>query len=340
LFVLKKYLIIKIAAIGDVIMALPMLEKIRQENSNDVYITWVCGSSVYPLLKKFAIDELICLDEKSLLTGNKLEKIWTVLQLWRKIAFRKYDIIAIGHAARQYKILTILTRSKVERSFNHKKRPWPIPTRHHSDEYIRLVSENASKEICSSNRYLQIQSSDVLKKFFIERKECKGKIVFAPGGAKNLLADDDCRRWPIENYVKLAKCLIQAGYTVILSGGKNDIWVNAYFEHVLVDNWIGKTSLEDLLGIYSNSDLLITHDSGPLHLGGLTQIPIIALFGPTNPYEKIPRRENVKFIWNVEKYACCPCYDGKYYAACTDNICLRQIHPDQVFDEIATMLVH
>lgn len=71
---MKKYLIIKIAAIGDVIMAMPMVRKIRQEEPQS-HITWVCGKSVYSLLQKLPIDKLIVVDEKKLLGGSKPEKV-------------------------------------------------------------------------------------------------------------------------------------------------------------------------------------------------------------------------------------------------------------------------
>lgn len=51
---MKKYLIIKLSAIGDVIMAMPMVTKIREEEP-DSHITWICGKTVYPLLNQFQL---------------------------------------------------------------------------------------------------------------------------------------------------------------------------------------------------------------------------------------------------------------------------------------------
>jgi ADP-heptose:LPS heptosyltransferase len=146
----KRYLIVKIVAIGDVIMALPMVEEIRKLDKN-ADITWICGKSVVPILEKFSIDHIIAIDDQKLLTGSKLQKISVVFDVWRKIAGRQYDVVALGHAARRYQILTLLTRKKIYRSFSHiMGRMWPIPGRHHTDEYVRLINPENKKPVKSA----------------------------------------------------------------------------------------------------------------------------------------------------------------------------------------------
>ena len=60
----------------------------------------------------------------------------------------------------------------------------------------------------------------------------------------------------------------------------------------------------------------------------------IALFGPTNPHEKIPRRAGVQYLWHAAALTCCPCYDGKTYQRCSDNICLKSISPECVYRRV------
>ena len=163
-------------------------------------------------------------------------------------------------------------------------------------------------------------------------------IVLSPGGAKNALADDACRRWPVENYVRLARLLERAGYNIVITGGEGDSWVLEYFKDVRIINAVGKTTILQLIALFGKCDCFVTHDSGPLHIAGLTPVKIIALFGPTNPWEKIPRREHVHVLWDAKKYTCCPCYDGKYYEECKDNICLTQIAPESVFEKIISFI--
>lgn len=322
----KRYLIVKIAAIGDVIMALPMVEEIRKLDK-DADITWICGRGVLPILEKFPIDHIIPLDDKKLLTGNKLQKISVVFKVWKEIAGRKYDIVALGHAARRYQILTLFTRKEIFRSFSHVMgKIWPVPGRHHTDEYVRLVNPD-NKYVIPTARFPKVTMSADLKD---ELSSEKMIVALAPGGAKNLLTDDFLRRWPIERYVELAERLINKGCKVVITGGKTDAWVNDYFRGLDVTNLVGKTDLINLIGVFQNVDVIVTHDSGPLHIAGLTETRLIGIFGPTNPSEKIPRRKDVLSILGGKQMSCCPCYDGKYYADCNNNLCIKGISAQEV----------
>ena len=326
----KRYLIVKIAAIGDVIMAIPMVQRIREVDP-DADITWLCGKSVYPILKAFPIDHIICIDEKKLLAGNKFQKIQAVLNAWRQIAFRHYDVIALGHASRRYRLLTFLTKADTFHAFSHiMGEIWPVPGRHHTDEYVRLVRPDI-KEITPSAQFPTVDLPQSILDFFTKDKKI---VVLAPGGAKNILADDDVRRWPVESYAALARLLIADGRQVIVTGAPSDKWVSKYFADIDVADLVGKTNLLQLIGVFQHADVVVTHDSGPLHLAGMTQAFLITLFGPTNPWEKVPQRKNVVTLWQHEKYNCCPCYDGKYYKSCKENVCLSTIESDVVYEII------
>lgn len=338
--VMKRYLIVKIAAIGDVIMSIPMIDAIRRREP-DAHITWICGKSVATILRGYPIEKLIIIDDQKLLGGGLSEKLWEVLKIWKQLKYSSFDFIITAHSDWRYRILSWVCRGKERRSFSRwGERPWPIPGRHHTDEYIRLVT-NQEPQMSTITRWIPWRDQGSEKKnSLIETLSRDGHkvIVLAPGGAKNTLADDACRRWPLSSYVKLAKILIASSFQVVLIGAACDSWVRESFSGIEVHDFIGKTNLEELLGIYSRADAVVLHDSGPLHLAGLTKIPIFALFGPTNPYEKVPLRENVFVFWNVKKYPCVPCYDGKTYACCQDNVCLINITPEQVYREIEEIL--
>jgi heptosyltransferase-2 len=115
-----------------------------------------------------------------------------------------------------------------------------------------------------------------------------------------------------------------------LTGSSSDEWVSKAFQNSGAIDLIGKTSVMDLVALYGQCRLLISHDSGPLHLAALTGTPVLALFGPTNPFEKVSGAEN-QVLWGGETLACRPCYDGRNYADCQDNQCLKSIDIEKVF---------
>jgi len=336
---LQKVLIVKLAAIGDVIMALPMAKQLREKNP-DVEITWMCGKAVVPILREVGtVDEIIPIDDTRLLTGNIFGRLRLLLSIWVKLFGRKYDLAVIGHSDSRYRLLTLTVKAKIIRSFSRTgTRVWPVPGRHHSDEYYRLVTGNDSPQNAPLELpVLSLPLPDKLREKF-QPTSYSSTVAFAPGGAKNVLHEDAIRRWPIKHYVSLAEKLIENDIRVVLTGAPDDAWVRDSFDGLPVIDFIGETNLIELIALYHACDVVVTHDSGPLHLAGLAGIPLVALFGPTNPYEKVPRDKRTEILWGGENLACRPCYDGRAYADCCDNLCLKLIKPETVFETVTAIL--
>ena len=329
-------LIIKLAAIGDVLMSTTMLSAIEEKYPGS-HITWVCGQTVRPILEVYPIDELMSIDEKALLTGSQWDKMSQILSLWKRLAGRHYDLVVLAHSDARYRLLTWGIQGRRVVQFNaignHKI---PVPGRYHGDEYARMILEVDDYAMEAS--YPPALPRDVSGLYPLVKKEGKPIIVLSPGGAKNTMRDDGCRRWPVEHYVSLAKKLLTQGYELVLTGATSDAWVEPYFEGLPLLNLVGQTNLLETLSVFTQADLLITHDSGPLHMAVVSRVPIIALFGPTMPQEKLPQADWIHVLWNPSKLPCCPCYDGKNYAPCDYNQCLEDIGPDTVVDLAKTLV--
>lgn len=311
---MTRVLFIKIGAIGDVVMALSVLDYLKEEN-----LTWVVGKGAFPLLEKLGDKmEVIPIDEEKLLRGSFREKIFSLFKIWRRLGFRSFDLVLTGHRDRRYGWISRWVRARERRSFE------AVPGRYHGDEYVRLLTGNdvgPQKRFCNG--------------FSLENR---GGIILAPGGAKNVLADDAQRRWPVEYYVTLAKALIERGNEVVLTGAASDAWVLPAFEGLGVVNRIGELSLVELLEVYARAEVVVTHDSGPLHLARLVDAPVVALFGPTNPFEKTVQSDKLCVLWGGEHLACRPCYDGKRYASCQRNECMWSLQPEFVLQKVLMYL--
>ncbi len=96
------------------------------------------------------------------------------------------------------------------------------------------------------------------------------------------------KQWTSENWVNVAKYLLSLGITPVFSGGNAPDEL-AYIENLISQlpetaiNLAGKTSLAELTEIIKNAQLFIGVDTGATHLAAATGIPVIALFGATNP---------------------------------------------------------
>ncbi|MCI4624600.1 MAG: glycosyltransferase family 9 protein [Candidatus Magnetoovum sp. WYHC-5] len=334
-----KVLIVKLSAIGDVVMALPMLTAIKRISPKTHTITWLCGKGVAPLLQATdMIDELIVVDEQRLLAGTPCKQCAVLFTVWKKLFSRRFDLIVTGHTDTRYQVLSITARAKQRRSFKRwciGGRANLISGRYHGYEYVRLIDTTvdgpqADKLIWPT---LKVEPSSELKSLL--NNIPNQLICLAPGGASNVLSCVDIRRWPIEHYVELAKRLIEIGMSVVITGANTDSWVCRSFKGLDVINLVGRTSILDLLALYRRADVVVTHDSGPFHIAYLAAKPkVVALFGPTKPSDFVPPLGFVKYLVAHERFSCSPCYDGKTYASCNNNLCMQGISVRRVLAEV------
>ncbi len=152
------------------------------------------------------------------------------------------------------------------------------------------------------------------------------------------------RRWPSERFVELARKIIssQPDVTLIITGSQSEERAAAGIERAIdsprVLTVAGKTSLRDLLVLYSMSDILVTNDSGAGHFSSMTDIHSICLFGPETPALYKPLGKNIHVVWSG--LACSPCVNVFNYrfSPCNDNVCMKSISVAQVFEIVRNLL--
>jgi heptosyltransferase-2 len=159
-----------------------------------------------------------------------------------------------------------------------------------------------------------------------------------PGGTRNVVGEQPLRRWPIENYVAVVRALRSRDWEIVLIGGPDDAWVVPHFHGLQVADYIGKLSLPAVVSACDDCDAVISHDTGPMHLAGVSRACLVAVFGPTDPSVFLPRRAFSVAIWGGQGFACRPCYDGRHFAPCTFNGCMHQVTPELVLRELDRLL--
>ncbi|MBP8980048.1 MAG: glycosyltransferase family 9 protein [Syntrophobacterales bacterium] len=100
----------------------------------------------------------------------------------------------------------------------------------------------------------------------------------------------------------------------------------------------GKTTLRELLVLYSMADVLVTNDSGPGHFASLTPIHSIVMYGPETPalFGAIGGRFDVI----QPRLACSPCVNvfNHRFSPCVNNLCMQSITVEEVYAKVAAAL--
>lgn len=329
-----RYLIVKLSALGDVAMASSLPGAIRARDP-DAQVTWLCGGAAADLVRLFAgVDEVLVVDELSLLRGSVFGRAAALLSAWRQLVGRRYDQVLVAHGDWRFRALALPVRATRVRALSHapSRRMLPVPSRYHGDEYVRLLEDESRGPIAGHWPLADVRPA------LPAQSALRGGVVLVPGGARNVLRESALKRWPIECYRELAMRLRRAGVSVTLVGDVADAWVRPHFEGLDVNDQIGAHGVVGTLGVLRAADLVISHDTGPMHLARLVRVPLLALFGPTSPSQFVTEDAMTSVIWGGASLACRPCYDGREFAACTDNLCMKDISVAAVADRALAML--
>jgi heptosyltransferase-2 len=335
---MKQALIVKLGAIGDVLMAVPAVHALHQQGYR---IDWIAGPAVADLLRCYSWINVIDADDRAVLHGSMSERIRALGAVWRQVVKAgRYDLLATLYYDQRWRIFTLPVRSEKSITLSREDRARRIlPTRHHTAEFARIVL--GLPDTCRDYSLPPLRP-DRLPAAPVAPKASLRRIAMVPAGASNMVRQQTLRRWPAERYVEIADALLMRGDEVLLLGGPTDTWVLEHFRgllnHPRLFNLIGATTLPQLVSTADTCDLVLSHDTGPLHLAALSNAAILALFGPTDPGSFLPRRPGVRVLWGGEHLACRPCYDGRGFAPCNSNGCMQSISTAAVMDGINTML--
>ncbi len=154
----------------------------------------------------------------------------------------------------------------------------------------------------------------------------------------NFASDRKNKIWSPDNFACLADKLIGTFQAkVILLGGPGEEYLAHHIEGMMknkVDNLAGRLALAELPYIISHCNLLISADSGPLHIGAAVGTPLVAIFGPSEASHASPYTSPDLFRIVQKDVPCRPC--PRDY--CDKPICMEAITPDDVFEKCMDLL--
>ncbi len=148
------------------------------------------------------------------------------------------------------------------------------------------------------------------------------------------------RKWESSRYVELAQRMIEydPALTIGFTGAsaeQDEIGrLAAAVGSPRCLSLAGRTTMRQLLVLYTMTDVVVTNDSGPAHFAALTAADVVTLFGPETPELFGARTPRSHIIWTG--LACSPCVNAynNRRSGCHNNLCMQSIGVDRVFDEV------
>jgi heptosyltransferase-2 len=173
----------------------------------------------------------------------------------------------------------------------------------------------SSQEKALARRELDVRGLDPAKRI----------VILSPGAAYG-----PAKRWPVAKFAELATLFQKKlGFQILITGSADEAGLAESLSALMEKKpfvLAGQTTLRQLLSIISHAALFISNDSGPMHLANALRVPVIAIFGPTDPSITGPCQEPAIVL--QKKAACWPCY----YRSCPyDHRCLEGISTEEVF---------
>jgi ADP-heptose:LPS heptosyltransferase len=305
----KKILIVKPSSLGDVIHSLPFLNAVKT-CLPESEIHWIIAKGLEGILENHPmINKLWVIDKNS---WKKIKNLKNTIQeikgLFKNLKQEKYDLVVDLQGLLRSGVITAAT------GYTHKVAGGK--NIHAVDRYLK-IAESLGCNI--SDISFTFPAFDSSLSFIPNPSSLKDYIVIVPG------ARWKTKIWPAEKFGKLASMLpIES----IIVGSKSDKTIADEIVSLSGGRAVslaGKTNLRELIAIISRANLIVSNDSGPMHIAAALNVPVFAVFGPTDPFRTGPYGKGHTII--REDILCSPCFRK----SCDDMKCMKDLSVQKVF---------
>lgn len=279
----KRILVIRLGAIGDVVLSSVAVRNIKKRFPASE-IDFCTKSRYVPLVS----------DNPNVHDIISVSKDTGIIKISRIIRKRSYDLVVDLQGNMKSGLFSLFsgsrfrTRSSMMRwkrfllvrfGLNRYGDITPVPIR-----FLNAVREwGVTDDGKGAELYINSELGNRFSKELDRGIEpgTKGLIALAPGAGRAT------KRWPAERYGELARHYIEEGYTIALIGGDKDAAVERDVLRTIQDpvlDFIGRLSLQETAVVLKKADLVVTNDTGVMHMAAAQGRKLISLFGPTTAH--------------------------------------------------------
>lgn len=329
----RRICVIKPSALGDVVQSLPLLPVLR-ERFPHAKISWVINHEFADLLDGHShLDELFHFHRR----GGASQ----YLQLLQDLRQRQFDLVFDLQGLMRSGVMTAATRAPLRVGLE--------TSREGASLACHVTIPGTSKGMSAFRRYWRIAEElglgDRTPQTIVPTTDADrawaaaslngltGPILAIHPGARWMT-----KRWPIEKFAVVAhKAMRQFGFSVVILGSKGEMPVANELQTLLhgfasrkaVLNLTGQTTLKQLSAVLSSVDVVLTNDSGPMHLAAGLGTSVLGVFTCTNPTISGPPGEQHELV--ATQVACaasykkqCP-HSGRMHLCCMDELSTERV---------------
>jgi lipopolysaccharide heptosyltransferase II len=291
----KKILLIRFARLGDVILLVPSVRALRSRYPKAKIEVLVDQRYAGILEMCSAVDRVITVDRLAMRDGGKIRAVGNMFRLAQELRVAAYDLVLDFHSFRETHLLTWYTGARWRLGLKRVHSSyWPFcfnlgpvledDALHVSAVFLSILDFLGITPV--SNSHLLDLSSELRQEAdsFLRRHQIEAdalRIGF------NLGAGSQSRTWPPEKFAELAERITQRHKAVVIafSGPNEEPLSNKFCRRVRASHVIPapNLALPQLAALFNRCDVLVSNDTGPMHLGAAAGVPTLGLFSVARP---------------------------------------------------------
>jgi len=337
---MEKILVIQTAFIGDAILTLPMIQKLKEKFSgSEIHV--LCIPETQDIFDASpVVDNSIIIDKK-----NQQRSLFSLLKFINGIKKKNFTQIYSPH--RSFRSSLIVKFSGVKNTFGFSNSSFSFFYKNliQYDKFAHEVQRNFKLAGFSYNSHdwkikpdlnLSGIAVQALEEIFVNYNAETRIYAIAPGSVWNT------KKYPAEYFEKIISYLVEENKFVVLVGGETDKdlckKLAAKFDQSVV-SVAGKISLIQSAALLKKCEILISNDSAPTHLGIAAGIPVLTIYCSTVPaFGFYPYTEGSGFI-SFDELNCKPCgIHGHEKCPIGTFECGFKLKPDSVILKMKEML--
>lgn len=340
ILVQEKILIIQTAFLGDAVLTLPMIQKLKEKFPGSL-LKILCIPSTKELFEHLpSIDEVIVYDKR-----GKQKSLLNYVRLIKQIKKQKFTRVYSPHRSFRSSLLVLLSGVKNSTGFDiaicsflYKKRIKYFSSKHEVARNLDLIGYDTSGEkwkvlpVVNINSAVEIKINKIIKNL-----GSKDVVAVAPGSVWST------KIYPQEYFIEAINFLVSQNYYVILIGGVGDdeLCSNmAYKFNAGVESFAGKLSVIESIALLKKCSFLISNDSAPTHLGMIADIPTITIYCSTVPeFGFYPYNQKSRSI-SLDGLECKPCgIHGHMECPIKTFDCGKKLLPEVLISSLKEMIL-